>query len=204
MASPTGTWQATGKSVVGYRVNEVLFGQNNVAVGRTNSVTGSITVDGASVGSASFTAQMADVHSDQSERDGQFDGRIMEVSRYPTATFALTSPISLGRIPAAGVTVHETATGNLMLHGQTHAVTFPVSARYSGTSIDVTGSIPVTFADYGIENPSFAGTVTTDSHGTLGIPARLGPQYRVVAGIHTSVTAECTRRSERTRAPCVA
>jgi polyisoprenoid-binding protein YceI len=162
-----GTWQATGKSVVGYRVNEVLFGQNNVAVGRTNSVTGSITVDGASVGSASFTAQMADVHSDQSERDGQFDGRIMEVSRYPTATFALTSPISLGRIPAAGVTVHETATGNLMLHGQTHAVTFPVSARYSGTSIDVTGSIPVTFADYGIENPSFAGTVTTDSHGTL-------------------------------------
>ena len=50
MASPTGTWQATGKSVVGYRVNEVLFGQNNVAVGRTNAVTGSITVDGASVG----------------------------------------------------------------------------------------------------------------------------------------------------------
>jgi polyisoprenoid-binding protein YceI len=167
VASPTGTWPATSKSVVGYRVNEVLFGQNNVAVGRTNAVTGSITVDGTSVGSASFTAQMADVHSDQSERDGQFDGRIMDVSQYPTATFTLTSPISLGRIPAAGVTVHETATGNLMLHGQTHAVTFPVSARYSGTSIDVTGSIPVTFADYGISNPSFAGTVTTDSHGTL-------------------------------------
>ena len=69
--------------MVGYRVNEVLFGQNNVAVGRTNAVTGSITVDGTSVGSASFTAQMADVHSDQSERDGQFDGRIMEVFAVP-------------------------------------------------------------------------------------------------------------------------
>jgi polyisoprenoid-binding protein YceI len=134
---------------------------------RTNSVTGSITVDGTSVDTAAFTAQMANVHSDQSQRDNQFDGRIMDVASYPTATFTLTSPISLGKIPAVGATVHETATGNLMLHGQTHAVTFPVSAQYTGTAIDVNGSIPVTFADYGISNPSFAGTVTTDSHGTL-------------------------------------
>jgi polyisoprenoid-binding protein YceI len=166
--SPAGTWQATGKSVVGYRVNEVLAGQNNVAVGRTNSVTGSITVAGPNVTAAAFTAQMADVHSDQSQRDDQFDGRIMDVAQYPTATFALTAPISLGpTTPAAGVTVHATATGNLMLHGQTHAVSFPVSARYSGTSIEVTGSIPVTFATWGISNPSFGSFVTTDSHGTL-------------------------------------
>jgi polyisoprenoid-binding protein YceI len=165
--SPTGTWQATMKSVVGYRVNEVLAGQNNVAVGRTNSVTGSMTVDGSSVTAATFTAQMADVHSDQSQRDGQFDGRIMDVARYPTATFTLTSPISLGTTPATGVTVHASATGTLMLHGQTHTVTFPVSARYSGTSIDVNGSIPITFADYGIDNPSFGSFVTTDNHGIL-------------------------------------
>jgi len=166
-SSPSGTWQATAKSVVGYRVNEVLAGQNNVAVGRTNSVTGSMTVDGSSVTAATFTAQMADVHSDQSQRDGQFDGRIMDVARYPTATFTLTSPISLGTTPVTGVTVHATATGTLMLHGQTHTVPFPVSARYSGTSIDVNGSIPVTFADYGIDNPSFGSFVTTDNHGIL-------------------------------------
>ncbi|HEX9623716.1 MAG TPA: hypothetical protein VF979_05000, partial [Streptosporangiaceae bacterium] len=29
-----GTWTTTAGSVVGYRVNEVLVGQNNVAVGR--------------------------------------------------------------------------------------------------------------------------------------------------------------------------
>jgi polyisoprenoid-binding protein YceI len=165
--SASGTWRVTGKSVVGYRVNEVLAGQNNVAVGRTSSVTGSMTVDGATVSTAAFTAQMADVHSDQSQRDSQFDGRIMDVARYPTATFNLTAPISLGTSPATGVTVHATATGNLVLHGQTHAVTFPVSARYSGTSIDVTGSIPITFATWGIANPSFGSFVTTDTHGTL-------------------------------------
>ena len=165
--SPTGTWQATGKSVVGYRVDEVLAGQNNVAVGRTNAVTGTMTVTGPSVTTAAFTAQMADVHSDQSQRDGQFDGRIMDVARYPTATFTLTSPISLGASPAAWVTVRASATGTLMLHGQSRTVTFPVSARYSGTTIDVNGSIPVTFADYGIANPSFGGFVTTDNHGIL-------------------------------------
>jgi polyisoprenoid-binding protein YceI len=165
--SPTGTWQATKKSVVGYRVNEVLAGQNNVAVGRTNAVTGSMTVQGSSVTAAAFTAQMADVHSDQSQRDGQFDGRIMDVAQYPTATFTLTSPISLGAVPDAGVTVHATATGRLMLHGQTRTVTFPVTARYAGTTIDVNGSIPITFADYGIDNPSFGSFVTTDNHGIL-------------------------------------
>jgi polyisoprenoid-binding protein YceI len=165
--SPAGTWKATSKSIVGYRVNEVLAGQNNVAVGRTHSVAGTITVGPSSVSSASFTAQMATVHSDESQRDNQFDGRIMDVAQYPTATFTLTSPISLGATPAAGVTVHESATGNLMLHGQTHAVTFPVTARYSGSSIDITGSIPITFATWGISNPSFGSFVTTDNHGIL-------------------------------------
>ena len=35
-----GTWQVSSGSVVGYRVNEVLAGQNNVAVGRTSDVSG--------------------------------------------------------------------------------------------------------------------------------------------------------------------
>ena len=167
VASPSGQWKPTSASVVGYRVNEVLFGQNNVAVGRTNAVTGSMTVNGTDVTNADFTVQMADVHSDQSQRDNQFDGRIMNVAQYPTATFSLTSPISSGAVPAVSATVHESATGNLTLHGRTHSVTFPVSARYSGSTIDVTGSIPITFADWGISNPGFGGQITTDNHGTL-------------------------------------
>ena len=35
-----GAWNATNASVVGYRVKEVLFGQDNEAAGRTNAVTG--------------------------------------------------------------------------------------------------------------------------------------------------------------------
>jgi polyisoprenoid-binding protein YceI len=167
LSSPTGLWKVKSSSTVGYRVNEVLAGQNNVAVGRTHSVSGTMTVDGAGVSGATFTAQMSTVHSDQSQRDNQFDNRIMNVSQYPTATFTVTSPIELSSTPTVGKTVHASATGNLTLHGETHSVTFPVSAVYTGTSIDITGSIPITFATWGISNPSFGSFVTTDNHGIL-------------------------------------
>jgi hypothetical protein len=34
-----GTWRVATGSIVGYRVKEVLFGQDNIAVGRTGSIT---------------------------------------------------------------------------------------------------------------------------------------------------------------------
>jgi polyisoprenoid-binding protein YceI len=163
---PTGTWRATSASVVGYRVNEVLFGQNNVAVGRTHSVTGSITLSGTTVSKGQFVVQMSTVHSDESQRDAQFDGRIMSVSQFPTATFTLTSPIDLG-ILRAGQKATTTATGNLTLRGQANIVTFTVDAEFTKGAIDVSGSIPILFSTWDIPNPGFGNAITTDNHGIL-------------------------------------
>jgi len=162
-----GTWTAGPGSVVGYRVNEVLLGQNATAVGRTTSVTGQLTIAGAAVTAAAFSVPMATVHSDKSQRDAQFDGRIMDVSQYPTGTFTLTSPIDLAPFPASGVIKDYAAHGHLTLHGTTRAVTFTLTAERKGAQIEVAGDIPVMFADYGIQNPSFAGFVTTADHGLL-------------------------------------
>ena len=52
----SGTWHVAGGSVVGYRVNEVLFGQNNTAVGRTSSVTGQAMINGTTVESGKAAA----------------------------------------------------------------------------------------------------------------------------------------------------
>lgn len=161
-----GTWKVNGDSVVGYRVKEVLFGQSNVAVGRTSQITGSISVEGTTVKSGTFTVDMTSVTSDESRRDGQFNGRIMETSTYPTATFELTQPIDLGSIPAAGEERTAQATGNLTLHGVTRTVTFTVTGRLSGSTIQVAGSIPVVFSDYNISNPSF-GFAQTEDNGLL-------------------------------------
>jgi polyisoprenoid-binding protein YceI len=155
--------------MAGYRVNEVLLGQNTTAVGRTSSVTGNLTLAGSTVTAASFRVPMATVHSDKSQRDDQFDGRIMDVARYPAGTFTLASPINPAPLPAAGTVRRYTAHGKLTLHGTTRAVTFTLTAERTagGTRLKVAGDIPVLFSDYNIQNPSLGGFVTTQDHSLL-------------------------------------
>jgi polyisoprenoid-binding protein YceI len=166
-APVAGTWNAGSGSVVGYRVKEVLFGQNHVAVGRTSSVTGHITIVGTTVTAATFTVRMATIKSDESERDVQFRGRIMDTSAYPAGTLTLARPIALAPVPAVGKVRAYRATADLTLHGQTRKVTFPLSAERTASQIEVSGSIPVLFANWDIPNPSFTGFVTTQNHGVL-------------------------------------
>jgi polyisoprenoid-binding protein YceI len=126
-----------------------------------------MTVSRTKVTAASFTVDMTSVTSDEARRDEQFDGRIMEVSTYPAATFTLTEPIDLGSILANGVKRTVEATGDLTLHGVTKSVTFDVTGRRNGSIVQIAGSIPITFADYDISNPSFPPVVTTEEHGEL-------------------------------------
>ena len=165
--SVAGKWRVGSGSVVGYRVNEVLAGQNNVAVGRTSDVAGSLSISGSTVRTASLSVPMDTIKSDQSGRDAQFNGRIMETSTYPTGTLTLTTPIALGALPAAGVIRTYHASAGLTLHGHTRKVTFALAAERTAAGIEVSGSIPIVFADWDIGNPSFAGFVTTQNHGLL-------------------------------------
>jgi polyisoprenoid-binding protein YceI len=165
-ASLEGTWSATADSELGYRVKEVLFGQSTEGVGRTNAVTGALTLAGTSVDAAEFTVDMTTVTSDSGNRDNQFNGRIMDTATFPTATFALTQPIELAAVPAEGEVVTASATGDLTLRGNTQSVTFDVQARVNGGNIEVDGAIPIVFADWGIPNPSF-GPASTEDNGLL-------------------------------------
>ncbi len=164
--SVSGGWKLSGGSQAGYRVNEVLFGQKSEAVGRTSRVTGQMAIQGTKVTSASFSVDLTTVQSDRTQRDAQFQQRIMQTATYPTATFTLASPIELPSIPAEGANLSVKASGRLALHGTTRTVTVDLTAQRSGDTIRVTGQIPVTFADWNVPNPSF-GPVTTDDHGQI-------------------------------------
>lgn len=163
---PTGTWTATTDSEVGYRVSEVLAGVSTEGVGRTNQVSGTLTIDATTATRADLQVDMASVESDQSRRDSQFRGRIMDVATYPTASFTLTEPIDLGAIPATGGRITATATGELTLRGVTNPVTFDVTAQYENGRIGVLGEIPIVFAEYGIPDPS-GGPAQVGDEGTL-------------------------------------
>jgi len=171
----TGTWKIASGTTVGYRVHEVLFGQSNEATGRTTSVTGQLTINGTTVDKAGFTVDMTTVSSDESQRDDQFQNRIMDTADFPTATFTLTKPIAFGTAPAIGTHISQPATGNLTLHGTTKSVTFTVQAqRRDGRTIEVQGDIPVTFSDYNIDNPS-GGPASVGNSGTLEFLLELDP-----------------------------
>jgi polyisoprenoid-binding protein YceI len=154
---PRQEWTIAEGSEVGYRVAEVLFGIDTEGVGRTESVTGSITIDGTSILSAEFTVDVESMRSDDGRRDGQFRGRIMETNEFPTASFALTQPIDLGVSATEGATVATTISGELTMHGVTNPVSFDISAKVEGGRLGVIGSIPVVFTDYDILDPSISG-----------------------------------------------
>jgi len=162
----SGTWTIAQDSVVGYRVKEVLFGQDTEGVGRTSQVTGSLTIADNAVSAAEFTVDMASIESDSGKRDSQFRGRIMDTVTYPTATFTLTSPITLPDAATSGTEFAIDATGDLSLRGVTKSVTFPLEAQLTNGAVRVAGKINVVFADWSIPNPGFGG-ITTEDNGDL-------------------------------------
>ena len=149
-----GAWAVGPGSTAGYRVEETLFGQHNTAFGRTNKVTGRMTIAVTKVTKASFSVDMTSVTSDEGQRDNQFQNRIMNTSEFPTATFVLTKPIDLPPLPKDGVVKKSSVTGKLTMHGTTKTVTIPLTTKRTGNIIQVQGNLPITFADYGVDNPS--------------------------------------------------
>jgi polyisoprenoid-binding protein YceI len=149
-----GTWTTTDDSVVQYRVQEVLFGQDAEATGTADGVTGSVEITGTEVTSAEVEVDMTTFESPESGRDGQFQGRIMETAEFPTASFSLTEPIDLGGEPADGEEISVAATGELTMHGVTQTITFDLAARRSGSTFAANATIPITFSDYEIDDPS--------------------------------------------------
>jgi polyisoprenoid-binding protein YceI len=143
-----GTWSVADGSQVGYRVTEVLFGQDTEGVGRTSDVTGTFVISGTTVREASFEVDMTTFESD--------------VETYPTATFTLSEQIELTAIPDDLVEVSTAATGELTLHGTTKEVTIDLVARRNGSNIEVTGSLTIVFDEWGIPNPSNAAVSTND------------------------------------------
>jgi polyisoprenoid-binding protein YceI len=153
---------------VGYRVRETLASIGaNTAVGRTPKVSGSMTIDGTRVTAATITADLTALKSDDDRRDGQLRQQGIQTGRFPTATFKLTSPIELGSLPADRQEISAVANGELTLHGVTKSVQLQLTAKRSGNTIVVQGSLPIVFADYGIQKPTSFTVLSIEDQGTM-------------------------------------
>ena len=158
-------------SFAGYRVKEELAGTGaNTAVGRTQNVSGSMTIDGTAITAMQVGVDMTTLHSDDSRRDDRLRTDGLQTNEFPTATFTLTQPIEVGSVPKERQTIQAVAVGDLTLHGVTRSVQVSIQAQRNGDEIEAIGNVDVALTAYGIQAPtgflvlSIANTGTIELH----------------------------------------
>ncbi|MFN0095463.1 MAG: YceI family protein [Dehalococcoidia bacterium] len=171
-ASPgvNGTWTVDNsvQSFVGYRVKEELANIGGVtAVGRTAAVKGTVTIAANKATAGTITADMAQLKSNESFRDGQLRNQGIEYGKFPTSEFKLTGPVDLPASVESGETVKVTLKGELTLHGVTKAVEVPTEVTLKGGVLVVVGQIPILFADYAIAKPTAPRVVGMEDNGVM-------------------------------------
>lgn len=159
-----GAWTVADGSFAGYRVDEVLNGTDVTVVGRTESVSGALEVDGLTLTAATIEVDVASIATDSGSRDDYFRQNALRTAQFPTATFVLTEPVTAPAAPAAGDEATLTALGELTIAGVTRPVSVELDAAFDGDGGQVVGSIPIVFADFGVEAPSL-GFVSVEPEG---------------------------------------
>ncbi|MCZ2825510.1 MULTISPECIES: YceI family protein [unclassified Modestobacter] len=169
-ADTDGTWTIAPDSTAGYRVDEVLNGADVTVAGTTDQVTGTVVVSGGDLADADVTVDVASISTDSGRRDSYFRDNVMDVAANPTAVFSVTEVADLPQLSGTPVTVP--VTGELTLAGTTQPVTTELSVVRTADGVDVSGAVPVTFADYGIEPPDL-GFVSVEDQGSIEFFLRL-------------------------------
>jgi polyisoprenoid-binding protein YceI len=161
-----GTWVVTGGTTAGFRIRETVLFVGNDVVYRTNAVSGSLVVSGDRITTADFRVDLTAFTTRRGKTQPQL-ATSLDIQHHPDATFELTQPIALPATFASGAATTITAGGRLTLRGITRAVTITITGRRNGANLQAAGSIPVTFAEFGIPGPAGFGPLgSLDDHGT--------------------------------------
>lgn len=165
-AALAGTWRVSDASEAGYRVAEQLSGSDVTVTGRTSEVSGSFTIsaDGRTLETATITVDVDSISTDSPQRDAYFRDQALRTDEHPEATFVLSEPVTLAAVPGSGEAVTASARGDLTLAGEVRQVTADVEVRSDGRTAQIAGSVPITFADFGVTAPSL-GFVTVEPEG---------------------------------------
>lgn len=180
-AQLAGRWSIGGGSAAGYRVREKLayLPAQSDAVGRTSAITGEAAFTDSkgavTLTSASFTVDVSQLTSDESMRDARIHTIGLESDRYPTATFKLSTPVTLPTGALTGAVVKASATGVLNIHGISKRETVPLQLRLSKSTIETVGSITFPWSEFNMTAPSIGGFVNVTDEATMEFDLHLQP-----------------------------
>lgn len=164
-----GQWEVGSDSEVGYRVREQLarLPAKNDAVGRTNAVTGTLTVTDGVVTDLDLTADVSTLTSDESRRDNKIRTLGLESDTYPEATFTLTEPVPVPSTLTDTGIGSASVTGDLTIHGATREVTIEVELQQVNGRVEVVGSHTFEWDEFEMERPNIGGFVTVEDEATM-------------------------------------
>jgi polyisoprenoid-binding protein YceI len=174
-----GRWSVAAGSQAGYRVREKLafLPAQSDAVGRTSSITGAAQLSESKgtirITTASFNVAVNTLTSDRSMRDEKIHEIGLESSRYPTATFVMSAPVSFTTSAVAGHVTQASVTGVFTIHGTSRSRTLPVEFTLSGSTLEAAGSITFPWSEFGMSAPSIGGFVNVTEHATMEFDLRL-------------------------------
>jgi polyisoprenoid-binding protein YceI len=175
----TGSWKVVSGSEAGYRVREKLafLPAQSDAVGRTSQISGGATFSESkgtlTIAAASFDVSVDTLKSDRSVRDEKIHEIGLESNRYPTATFAISTPATVSASALKGTVAHVSVTGTFNIHGTPRKETIPVEMSLSGSTFEAAGSLTFPWSEFGMTAPSIGGFVNVTEKATMEFDLRL-------------------------------
>lgn len=158
---------------VGFRIDEELAGiGHKTVIGRTPNVEGSFNIEGSTITSAHFEADMTSLVTDSDLRTRALRGARggLETDTFPVASFSLVQPIELVSEPIEGVTFDVEAVGDLTVHGVTNRVSVPLTAEIQAGVAVVVGRLEsLVLDDYDIPKPSAPVVLSVEEHAEMEI-----------------------------------
>lgn len=141
-----------------FRAQEQLVGRNlpSEAVGKTNSVSGGVSLDanGAAIKSASkIIVDLRTLKTDSSQRDGFIQQNTLQTRTYPNAEFVVSEIKGLPNpLPTSGDAKIQLI-GDLTIHGVTKPATWDATVKFGGSEMTGTAIITTKMTDFGMTPP---------------------------------------------------
>jgi polyisoprenoid-binding protein YceI len=174
-AENTGNLQftiVTERSQANYRVREQLASLTlpNDAVGVTNTVSGTITIqpDGAIVASESqIVVDVSNLTSDNSRRDNYVRRNTLQTDQYPQVTFAPKEVTGLpSPLPESGEIAFQLS-GDLTIRDVTRPVIWEITGQIQDGQITARATTTFTFAEFNITQPRVPVVLSVEDNITL-------------------------------------
>jgi polyisoprenoid-binding protein YceI len=157
-----------------YEVQEKFLNRElpNMALGKTNAVTGELQVslDGKPSGKITKIAvDLRTLTSDSSRRDGRIRTQWLESEKYPFAEFTSTDAQGIPDSYTEGQEVSFKLTGDMKIREVTKPVTFDVKGKLEGDTITGSATSKILMKDFGFDPPDIAGMLTVEDGVTVTI-----------------------------------